>query len=48
MVQPLGGALLGHLVVFPQDGWQLQRLEVMSQKELWGVGHAASLDTRHR
>ncbi len=31
MVQPLGSALLGHLVEFPQDGRQLQRLEVISQ-----------------
>src|ERR1700730_8256191 len=47
MVHPLGGALLGHLVVFSQDGRQLQRLEVMRQKKFGGVGHAASLDTRH-
>ena len=48
MVQPLGGALLGHLVVFAQDGRQLQRFEVMRQKKFGSVGHAASLDTRHR
>jgi hypothetical protein len=47
VVQPLGGALLGHLVVFPQDGRQLQRLEVVSQKKFGGVGHAAFPDTRH-
>jgi hypothetical protein len=33
MVQPLGSTLLGHPVEFPQDGRQLQRLEVMSQKK---------------
>jgi transposase, IS5 family len=48
MVQPLGSAVLGHLVEFPQDGRQLQRLEVMSQKKFGGVGHAASLNIRHR
>ena len=33
MVQPLGRALARQLVVFPKEGRQLQRLEVMGQKE---------------
>src|SRR5436190_23965585 len=47
MVQPLGSALLGHLVEFPQEGRQLQRLEVMSKRSL-GVSvmrHPSTPDT---
>ena len=47
MVQALGGALPGELLVFPQEGRQLQRLEVMGEQDLGGVGHAASPETRH-
>ena len=47
MVEPLGGALAGELLVFPQEGRQLQRLEVMGEQDLGGVGHAASPATRH-
>jgi len=36
MVQPLGGALARQRVVFPKEGWQLQRLEMMVQKDLGG------------
>ena len=47
MVQLLGGALPGQLLVFPQEGRQPQRLEVMRQKQFGGVGHDAASDTRH-
>ena len=47
MVQPFGRALARQLVVFPKEGRQLQRLEMMGQKEFGGAGHAASPDTRH-
>ena len=47
MVEPLGGALAGELLVFPQEGRQLQRLEMMGEQDLGGVGHAASPETRH-
>ena len=47
MVQPLGRALAGELAVFPQEGRQLQRLEVMVEKKLGRFAHAASPDTRH-
>src|SRR5437763_8533612 len=33
MVDALGGALLGELVVFAQEGWQLERLEVMGEQQ---------------
>jgi len=40
MIQPLGDALAGEIVVFPQEGWQLQRLEVIREQDLRGQGHA--------
>jgi hypothetical protein len=39
MVDALGGALLGELVVFAQEGWQLERLEVMGEQKLGRVAH---------
>ena len=47
VVQAFGRALAGELLVFPQEGRQLQRLEVMAEKNLGGFGHAASPATRH-
>ena len=41
MVDALGGALAGHLVVLAQERRQLQRLQVMGQQDLRGVAHAA-------
>jgi hypothetical protein len=41
VVLALGRALPGELVVFPQEGRQLQRLQVMRQQDLWRIGHAA-------
>ena len=46
MVQTLGGTLAGLLVVFAQEGRQLQGLEVMGEQDLRGLGHAASSDSR--
>ena len=47
MVQPLGSALARQLVVFPEEGWQLQRLEVVGAQEFGGVGHGASAAIKH-
>ena len=47
VVEPLGGALAGELLVFPQERRQLQRLEVMGEQDLGSVRHAASPETRH-
>ena len=41
MIQPLGRALPGDLAVFPQEGRQLQRLEVMVKKKLRRLAHDA-------
>lgn len=46
MIQPLGGALTSKLLVFPQKRGQLQRLEMVREQDLRGVGHAASPDSR--
>lgn len=46
MIQPLGGALAGELVVFPQEGRQLQRLEVIRAQDLWSHDHALPSDIR--
>ena len=42
MVDALGGALPGELVVLAQEGRQLQRLEVMGEQKLGRVGHDAT------
>ena len=47
VVEAFGRALAGQLLVFPQEGRQLQRLEVMGEQDLGGVRHAAFPDTRH-
>jgi hypothetical protein len=47
VVEPLGGAVAGQLVVFPQERRQLQRLEMMGEQDLGGFRHAAPADTRH-
>ena len=46
MVLPFGGALAGELLVFPQEGGQLQRLQMIREQDLRGLGHAASPDSR--
>ena len=48
MVDALGGALPGELVVLAQEGRQLQRLEVMGEQELGRVGHDAAPVSRPR
>jgi len=47
MVQSLGSALAGQLVVFPEEGRQLQCLEMMREQEFRGVRHDASPAIRH-
>ena len=42
MVDALGGALPGELVVLAQEGRQLERLEVMGEQKLGRVGHDAT------
>ena len=42
MVDALGGALPGELVVLAQEGRQLERLEVMGEQKLRRVGHDAA------
>ena len=42
MIDALGGALAGYLVVFPQEGGQLEGFQVMAQQELWRVAHDAT------
>ena len=42
MIQPLGGTLAGQLLIFPQEGRQLQRLEMMGEQDLRGLGHSAA------
>ena len=48
MVDALGGALPGELVVFAQEGRQLERLEVMGEQKLGRVGHDAAPVSRSR
>ena len=47
MIQALGRALARHFLVFPQEGRQLQGLEVVCQQDVGPVRHAASSDSRH-
>src|SRR5690606_889022 len=46
VVQALGCTLARQLLVLPQEGRELQRLEVMSKQDLRSTGHAASPDSR--
>ena len=46
VIQFLGGALAGQLLVFPKECRKLQRLEVVGEQDLRGLGHAASPDSR--
>jgi hypothetical protein len=41
MVDALGGTLLGELVVFAQEGRQLERLEMMGEQQLRSIAHPA-------
>lgn len=45
MVQPFRRALAGQLLMFAQEGRQLQRLEVMGEQDFRGITHAASSDS---
>ena len=47
MIQALGRALARHFLVFPQEGRQLQGLEVVCQQDVGPVRYAASSDSRH-
>ena len=47
VVQAFGRALAGELLVFPQEGRQLERLEVVGEQDLGRFRHAAVPDTRH-
>ncbi len=40
MIDIFGGALAGQLVVFAQEGRQLQGFQMMGQQELWRIAHA--------
>ena len=46
MVDALGGALPGELVVLAQEGRQLERLEVMGEQKLGRVAHDAAPASR--
>ena len=48
MVDALGGALLGELVICAQKGWQLERLEVMGEQKLGRIAHDATPASRSR
>ena len=48
MVDALGGALLGELVVFAQERRQLERLEVMGQQKLRRFAHDVAPASRSR
>ena len=48
IVDALGGALARHLVVLAQEGRQLERLEVVRQENLRGIGHDATPVSRPR
>ena len=48
VVDALGGALLGDLVVFAQERRQLERLEVMGEQKLGRIAHDAASARRSR
>ena len=48
MIDPLGSALLGELVVFAQEGRQLERLEMMGEQQLRRIAHDAAPASRSR
>src|SRR5208337_2144871 len=48
MVDPVGGALTGELVVLAQEGRQLERLQVMSEQYLRRIAHEAPPASRPR
>ncbi len=48
MVDALGGALPGELVILTQEGRQLERLQVMGEQKLGRVGHDATPVSRAR
>ena len=48
MIDALGGALPGELVVLAQEGRQLERLQVMSEQKLGRIGHDAAPVSRSR
>src|ERR1035437_11096018 len=39
VIEALGGALPGDLVVFAQERRKFERLQVMSEQKLWRIGH---------
>ena len=43
MINPLGGTLASQLIVFPEEGGQSERLQMMGQQELWRITHDAAL-----
>jgi hypothetical protein len=47
VILTLGGALARELVIFPQEGRQLQRLQMIREQDLRGLGHVTSPDIRH-
>ena len=46
VVDALAGTLAGQLVVLPEEGRQLEGLQVMGQQHLWRVGHGAAPPSR--
>ena len=42
MVDALGRAVAGDLVVLTQERWQLQCLQVVAEQDLWRVGHGVT------
>ena len=41
MVDALGGALTGELVIFAEERWKLEGFQIVSQQNLRCVSHAA-------
>ncbi len=46
MIDAFGGALPGQLVIFPQEGWQPQCLEVVVEQQLRGIAHRPTRSSR--